>query len=313
MIKYHFEQLLVRIRSFSYKSKLYDNTVYTNSSNDISQYHNICIYLDHPRLMHFGDQIFFKPLFEQLRLSNFPVKVKVSKQLEFFFDHKRELNPNLTKTLFVSSSRLLGYLKSKYGQNIKYFLYDTNSRGVSEPITNFIVNRFSDYFNLQDSLNAVSKNNFFVKNFRHKFDLLDKKENYIILNNYFNSGLFRVLPKDHKLLLDELEKEKSNCKVVHIGSDMDIARDRKKYSQYINIDLRGKTTIKDLYSIFSNYKIERVFTFDTFTLHLANIFEIPVSLMFKRYFRRGEVIQKRIAFSSLYQKQSNNISLIDKV
>ena len=32
---------------------------------------------------------------------------------------------------------------------------------------------FSDYFNLQDSLNAVSKNNFFVKNFRHKFDLLE--------------------------------------------------------------------------------------------------------------------------------------------
>jgi len=263
--------------------------------------------------MHYGDQFFFKPLFEKLKHANFPVTSIPSKSMEFLFDnHCNKEKLNSKNTLFVTSSRLLQYLKSRYGSNIKYFLYDTNALGVNEPITNYIVNKFAEYFNLNELLGLVTKEDFYVKNYKHKFNLLNKNEEYILFNNYYDSGLFRVFYKDKKIILETLLKEKNDHKVVHIGTSNDKKNDKNDYNGIIDIDLRGYTTIEDLYYIFSNFNVIRLYSFDTFTQHLANVFNVPVRLMLKRYFRRGEKEQKIKAFTTTYVKNVNNILIIDK-
>jgi len=262
--------------------------------------------------MHYGDQIFFKPLFKQLKKAEFPVMAITSKELEFFFEQKDKVTFNPKKTLFVSSNRLLGYLKSKFGSSINYFVYDTNALGVDEPITNFIVNRFSDYFNISEFLGPVVKENFIINPFSHNYDLLDLKEEYIILNNYYDSGKARIFLKDQRLLIRALTNEKNNYKVIHTGSTKDKIKDKYNYKNIVDIDLRGKTKLNDLYLIFSKFKIVRLYTFDTFTLHLANIFDINSRIIFRRWYKKGEKHQKFFAFSSLYKKTKNNITIVNK-
>ena len=120
--------------------------------------------------MPLGDQLFFKPLFGQLRAANFSVSVIVSKKLEFLFEQEQRSGLSPSTTLFVTTTRQLVNLKSKFGSSIKYFLFDTMSLGVDEPITNYIVNKFSDYYHLGECLKPVSREDFIIKHFKgHQF------------------------------------------------------------------------------------------------------------------------------------------------
>ena len=59
---------------------------------------NICFFLDHPRIMHLGDQLFFKPLFGQLRAANFSVSVIVSKKVHNCYTNFKMYNTTFRHT-----------------------------------------------------------------------------------------------------------------------------------------------------------------------------------------------------------------------
>ena len=310
MIKYHLEQIIVRSYGLFKSNWLYKNTVLTNSSQSLTDYKEIHFYLDHDRLMHLGDQLFFKPLVMKLVNEGYTVSVKSSRSMIIFFEYNQKFPEDYSNTLIISSSRLLLHLQNIFGIKISYFLFDTNSINIDSPVANYICEKFSNYFSLSKKLSVVSNTDFLIETFDNNENLLPANYTYILFNNYYDSGLFRVFPSDKKRLINHLKLEHKKYKVVHLGSNKDFSKDNKKYNNIVDIDLRGKTTIKQLYALFLNNKIHCVYTFDTFTLHLANIFNCPVKLVLKRFLTEKERKQKQIAFSSLFQNKNKNIQIL---
>ena len=311
MIKYYKEQLGVSILRRLQTEKYYNGSVYKNCHSNIDDYDSIYFYLDYYRLMHQGDQFFFKPLFEQLKLSGFPVIAQPSKGLKFLFNSEKHIKSISKNTLFISSVLLLPHMKKCFGSTFDYFLFDTAALSIDRPISNYIVDIFSDYFSLSNILNSVVAKDFFSFSLNDSLPILKSNNKYIIFNNYLDSGRYRLFPKDRKLLLESLKINKEEETVVHIGSEKDMQNDNRDYTGVVDIDLRGKTNIKDLFNIFSMSSIVELYCHDTFVLHISNIFNNPASVVFRRFFKWGENEQKRNAYLSLFKKDTSMLSILN--
>ena len=311
MIKYYKEQLEISLLRRLQSNKLYGGSVFKNCSSNIDDYDLIYFYLDYFRLMHFGDQLFFKPLFKQLKYAGFPVLARPSKSLEFLFPNNENIAYKEQKTLFITTIYLLPHLKKLFGREIHYFLFDTASMSIDRSITNYFVDVFSDYFSLSHVLQPVSSEDFLDYLLPENKKILISNNKYIIFSNYLDSGRYRLFPKDKKLLLEQLKKNNSKSTIVHIGSENDRSKDLQNYSNITDIDLRGKTTIMDLFYLFSTYSIEKIYCFDTIILHISNIFNHPANVVFRHFFKSGENEQKRNAYLSLYKKDTSMLSIIN--
>lgn len=65
-----------------------------------------------------------------------------------------------------------------------------------------------------------------------------------------------------------LSKSKElNFKIIHIGSLKDKEMDSKKY-HFVTLDLRGKTTVTDLFNLVGRENVKAYIGFDGFIMHL---------------------------------------------
>lgn len=286
-----------------------DSVIYTNSIKAIEDYDLILFYFNYPKLMHLGDHLYFKPLVSKLCANNYKVKVEPVKSLEFLFHNcfidTTKINFASKKVLFVSRLELLPEITNKFG-DVDYFLYDTMSYKINLPISNFIVNSFAEYYQLTNKLDLlITANeylNFVIKPY-NKFDLTTKN-GIIFLSNYVDSGRFRILPKRKKLLIKKMQQERRDYHVVHLGTKNDAFHDHNDYKHIVDLDLRGKTTPEDIFSLMAMKNVISVYCHDTYILHVANIFDLPINVVFKKYFVHN--VQKRKTFSSLFAKQNDS-------
>jgi len=310
LIKYYYKKERIRfIKLFS--TKMYDKTILTNAKQNLQHYKGIYFHFDNTHLMHLGDQTFFKPLIKKIKDIGVNVFVKPTSLMSFFFPNDSYVINDYKEWLFVGRTDMLLDLRDKFGSNIDVFLFDTNSSAIQIPVSNYIINQFCAYFNVNQvnkTISASDYTDFLVD--KNKFSYLLQYKKIIILNNYVDSGIHRIIGIKKKLL-NHLIENKNNAIVVHLGSARDKMKDRMNYIGIVDIDLRGHTTIEDIFSILSLPNVECVYTFDTFTLHVSNFYNKNICLFFKKYFKLGENKQKRLAFSSLFEKNFANIKYLN--
>jgi ADP-heptose:LPS heptosyltransferase len=311
-LNYYFEQLGISLLRFKIRKKLYNGAMLLNCKKDISFYENIFFFFNYYPLMHLGDQFYFKPLITKLAQMYYPIQVSPTKLVDFAFQKYLYDNKlDKRKTLFVSTILLLPQIEKQFGKECDYFLFDPVSLVVNKPISNYIVDSFFKYFCLKAD-ERIEKDDFIDFEFSNidKFGLKNYKK-LIVLNNYVDSGKYRISRCNKDLLIKELIKNKKDACVVHLGSEADKNGDKRIYSGIVDIDLRGRTKIVDLFSILSLKNIEKIYTHDTFIMHVANLFNQKINVVFKQYYKKNENAQKRNAFLSLYKKDNSNVIVLN--
>ncbi len=308
---YYLKKIANLARKYTMRS--IDGVIYTNSKKAFAEYEAIYFYFNYPQLMHLGDQLYFKPLISKLNKGSSQVIVEPTAGMRFIFSENLSLpdtSINFKKVLFVSRLELLPQIISCFG-GVDYFLYDSMSHKVNRPISDFIVNSFYKYYDLECNFPlSITPNEYldFMVTPYNQFGLLNKS-NIIFFSNYVDSGKFRILPKDRDILLATLLKERGNSYVVHLGTKQDAVNDCANYDGIVDLDLRGKTTPQDIFSLMAMNNVQAVYCYDTFVLHVANIFGLKVNVKFKKYFLHNQ--QKRQAFSSLFAKENcSNIRIL---
>ena len=310
-MKYYLETAYIRVRKLLSKSH-YDGCVYTNSKKKIEDYKNIIFVFDYPKYVHLGDQLFFKPLISRLKSVNSNIFVLTTASMEFIFNEYAKNNlEDYSDSLFISRDDLLPHLRNRFN-DLDYFLYNTMSLNINEPISNHILNKFCDYYKLSSTeleISNVDYLDFDLVN-KDKFNLLPVA-NIVILNNYTDSGKFRLSAKRRRQLLENIKSNKlQDDFVVHLGSQKDKDTDKNNYSGMVDLDLRGKASIEDLFFILSLGNIKTVYCHDTFIMHIANIYNQKICLLFRRFFKPNEYRQKTIVYKSLFKKDCSNIEVI---
>jgi hypothetical protein len=268
----------------------------------------IIIHLDHP-LMHVGDQIFFRPLAWRLKQAGFDVSVTTRPAVGFLFEDIRQADkPPLAGTLVVLRHEAYGHARKFYGSNVEYFVIRQISRGVRRPVANFILEAFSNWFHLDDVDVSVDKTCFLPFSTRpelgwEKFSLPEDRP-LVILSNYVDSGLHRKLLWRERAMLRQAAQLKAatGAAVVHVGTARDLERDYHNYSELVDFDLRGRTSVEDLFHLLGAPNVKQLFCFDTAVLHIGYILDAPTTLFVKYYFTRAERQQKADAFYRFFER-----------
>ncbi len=231
---------------------------------------NILIYLNNNLLAHLGDQLFFEPLLRSLKNKGIKVSISPTETMKKYFEilkYQIIEKPILQDyDLIITRSDFFYLLKEE--RNI-LFIKTTN---LSQRVCNMIVDEVFKFLNLDinSEINYIPQN----LNLENYENYLIKKEindnfKYIIFSNYIDSGYMF----NNRKKICNLEKfcktkaKERKYKIIHIGSNNDKKRDKRKYD-FIDVDLRGKTDIIDLFYLISLFQVKEYVGMDGFIMHL---------------------------------------------
>ncbi|MDY2801780.1 MAG: hypothetical protein SOV59_11025 [Fusobacterium mortiferum] len=239
------------------------------------KYNTILIYLNNRYLAHMGDQIFFEPLMQILKEKEIDFEICITEPLKDYFkslNYRVIQKPNWNNyDLIISRSDFYYELRNK--KNI--FLIKTLNleericKTVCKEVINFLK---LDIKNIDKSISKIKIANI-IKN-KYIIDIINDKDNeYIVFSNYIDSGSMFSNKKNFERLEEFCKKYKKNkkVKVLHIGTKKDKINDSKIY-EYVDIDLRGKTTITELMWLISNNNIKTYIGMDNFVMHIFYIY-----------------------------------------
>lgn len=115
----------------------------------------------------------------------------------------------------------------------------------------------------------------------------NQHDKYIIFNNYIDSGAFRKFFCNESLLSEKCRSLKlDGHKIIHVGSQADINKDRNKYD-FVDLDLRGKISPSELVQIIKCKNVYGAVTYDNFIMHLMGFFSKKSYVLFRGRFKRS--------------------------
>ncbi len=171
---------------------------------------------------------------------------------------------------------------SRFRSNHNLIIVDFTDPIQSNSISHQIVYSFAEFIGASEYL--VYKD---VPDFNINSNYQPCKRS-ILFNNYIDSGSFRKIFLNLELLslTARILKSSTSSDVTHIGSKNDSVLDGKTYD-FVNLDLRGVATIFDILDLFESGQVSSVVTLDNFWMHIANIYNVPVYVLF-----RGRLLKK---------------------
>jgi hypothetical protein len=264
-----------------------DNMYFIGNRLSFNSINRIVLYFPDYEFMHYGDHLFFEPLVRFLQLKNFKVKVMPVEQMEFYFinngypignhDDLKKADLIITRTEF--------YKDIKKVNNKNILLINTSSTKINQFLCKDIVDKVAAFL-------LISSENFCAKpsglrncpqNIR-----LDSRYNYLIFNNYIDSGFFRVTKGHYKKIRDfaEVFAKENDLKVIHTGTQKEKDHDPKIYD-FVDIDLRGKTSLADLFYLGSHENVKSNISFDGLLMHIFFIYGKKSYVLFRGRFTKS--------------------------
>jgi len=240
---------------------------------------NLAFCLNHKNC-HLGDQLFFASLF--IETGNRAFIFNESEKVFLFEAVGIEQRVRDEKVLTVTTSPALLSFLIKYKKLPDIFIDFNKSNEEVLPYLNFV---FSGEKKSKENL-LFNLRNFIKKNLQKNLKIqLNKDMKYVFFSNYIYSGFFRKFFVNESLLYEKAKSLKSNgYKIFHIGSKSDKENDKRRYL-FIDIDVRGKYSIKDLIYLFSSGNICYV-GYDGFWGHISHLFCNKSYILFRGKFTK---------------------------
>lgn len=269
MLKIIFEKLKNKFLIFFYCQKI-DECLYGRKIIKNKQIKKVLFYFPFRKYMHLGDHLFFEPVMKKLVKLGYDVYVFPSKNMEFYF---RKLNYKLITPKININSFDLVITRSEFYKFISklenVLLYDYINLNLKEKICKDIIDKIFKYLNIIELINENDTIPSKIKIEEKKDFKLNEKEKYVLFNNYLDSGKGLNIFENYNKKFEEkiLILKKQGYKIIHLGTEKERIKDKNRY-RYIDIDLRGKTTVEDLFYLASLKNIKINIGFDAFIMHL---------------------------------------------
>ena len=304
---YNLKKVLNKVEIFLlWRYKIESNFFLLNKKN--KKIKSILLYFPDYEMMHYGDHLFFEPLARILRLHGYQLYIAPIKAMEFYFknfgyqiakeDTMQDVDLIITKVEFIKT-----FNKNK-NQTI---LIDTAFSKIQLPLCNDIIEKVFHFLGNEIEIYDPIPSYFCDKNLALSF--LNKDDKYIIFNNYIDSGSIRSGASHQSVIIDFVKnlKNETGFKVIHTGSLNDKNLDLREYD-FVDIDIRGTTSIKDLFTLCSLNNILFNVSFDGFQMHLFLIQKKKSFVLFRgRIFKKNEDFIKKYVNPPFFCKNSKTI------
>jgi hypothetical protein len=296
-----FEKYLIILEKIYYKLFIRFNRInkcfYKHTEMVTSR--RIVLYLDYPKFIHLGDTLWCEPI-AALIAANFNLAICCSSQMGFYF--RRLGYKVINKALINRNDLLIARTELAYHLRNKDVLWiNFNYIDVSLPIINVVLNNIADYLglNLNDAKPQVLNFSAAEKNAAALKFGIDPQYKYSVLNNYIDShklGMSNVeFRETDKSLWRFAEKYKRDMgvRLIHTGTRQEKYQNLADYG-IADLDLRGTTSVEESFVLASLDNVVNYIGFDTFWLHLFNIYN------------KSSYVKLRPGFSGKWKNQVKN-------
>lgn len=270
----------ITIATILRKSFVYPNMYLLNlAETDLSKAKKILFYFNDPEFMHLGDHLFFLPLIKTFIDSGYQIEAAPTKIMQPLLEKlgvpivggKVDFNHY---DLIVSRAELFDKLIHH-----RSLLIDV-ARNLSMPICDQLITQFSKYFVLKPYMAydfSVLKSDEIL----HKMHL-SAKNKYILFNFYCDSSSFLITQQKVNALVAKVKSYAimPGYKVVLVGSKTDKDNDNYIYD-FDYIDLRGQTTVLDIFALAQNDRVEHYIGFDAFVMHVFSLIHKTSFVVFR--------------------------------
>lgn len=255
-----------------------------------SDFANFCknIFFDFSdRTTHLGDRLFFIPLVSELIASGFSVTISskdcvtsaLAESICGLALRKCE-TPSEHDVVIYPAPSFFNFRKN-YPEAVLVDFTDTN---VASKISDQLISSVSELFRLDLQKNFFRP--FEKPKIAKEFLPGDNSIEYYLFSNYIDSGRFRKFFIDENKLLAKADKiAKQGYKIIHVGSKQDKAKDKKLYP-FVDVDLRGQTSIPDIIQMVQSENIVGAITYDNFLMHLVGMYGKTAYVLFRGRFTR---------------------------
>lgn len=250
------------------------NNLYFKGRLDNKKIKKVLIYLNDSYYAHLGDQLFFEPLLKTLK-NSYDVVISPTRPMEEYF---KNLNYNVKREIDFKNYDLIITRTDFYPllKNIENTIF-LKTRDLNKKICKLFIDEVLNFLNCKiDCVNIKNKPSILKEEENNKL-ILEEGFKYIIFSNYIDSGSIFTFNKSYKEL-EKFCKKRANqlgYKVIHVGSKKDKENDRNIYP-FVDLDLRGETSVLDLFKIINKKNIVEYIGFDGFIMHLFFIYEKKV-------------------------------------
>ncbi len=271
----------------------------------------ILFYFPDEEYMHLGDHLFFLPLIKSFIDSGYDVTVLPTAPMRSFF---QELHIKLPDDKYQFGNFDVVISRVELAQSI----HDTRlilvnvSKGLSEPICSELITQFSKLFYLVNPCCSIDFSSF--KNdeaTKLRFGLINDKS-IIFFNTYCDSSSFLITEEKKQLLFDLVTElaQSSLYRIVLVGSQKDKENDKSVYN-FEYIDLRGKTTVVDLFNLVSLSNVKYYLGFDAFVMHVFSLLHKNSFVVFRgRVFKWQDTMLRKFHVNLF--KGSNFVTLFNR-
>ena len=113
---------------------------------------------------------------------------------------------------------------------------------------------------------------------------LDAEEGrWLVFNDAVDSGWFRVTPGDRAVLAKvAAAKRREGFRIVRVGSAADLAK-RPALVGVEDLDLRGRTSVVELFRLLGSPKVVGTISFDTLVAHMGIAYDKPAVIRLRRF------------------------------
>ena len=256
---------------------------------------SVLFYFPDPALMHLGDHLFWEPVLRHLQGQGIPLAIHPSPTMREYFEalgHPVADGADLDRFDLIATRVEFLFDPALGGRPVMFFKQKQPPPG--RPYCQLLTEQFCRLFELP-APGAVPPPASWPG--LPPFQGLDPARRHLVFNNAIDSGRFRLFPADHRRLLAACAElaHQEDLTVLHVGSAADAETDRTDY-HFPRIDLRGLTTVAQLFALLDHPQVVQSLSYDTFPAHLVMLLGKPATILQRRSWPRAEFMSVRTCF-----------------
>jgi hypothetical protein len=240
------------------------------------------------RHVHIGDHLFLEPTIRACRDRGIPVVVAPMAPMREYFEAAgyHVVSPEQARTQELRISSVYMYDDMPRAERHVRFLYlNTIDHHITAPVAEHLAEHVVRAACLDPGTPPVHGRPWLVPPGPNPLDAADAREPgppWWVFNDTVDSGWFRVLPSDREALAAAAaEKRRAGFRIVRVGTEAE--RAARPWSVGLDeLDLRGRTSVMDLFRLLRSPRVAGTISFDHAVAHMGIALGKPALVRLRR-------------------------------